>query len=68
TFYPLARAQVIHPALSEVVVRAFGNLQHPAGAPGEHGHSGQGHDHGSGHGEGHEGPKRDRGHKHDHGH
>lgn len=68
TYYPLARAQVIHPALSEVVVRAFGSLQHPAGAPGEHGHGGQGHDHGSGHAEGHDGPKRESRHKHDHGH
>jgi dihydrolipoamide dehydrogenase len=54
TFYPLARAQIIHPALSEVVVRAFGNIQHPEGAPGEHGH---GHDHGHGQGQGH-GPQR----------
>lgn len=28
-FIPMARAQVIHPAISEVVVRAFGNLSHP---------------------------------------
>jgi dihydrolipoamide dehydrogenase len=78
TFYPLARAQVIHPALSEVVVRAFANLKHPAGAPGEHGHGGHGHDHGQddghGHDEGHGGSKRDRrkghggGPGHDHGH
>jgi dihydrolipoamide dehydrogenase len=27
TYTPLARAQTIHPALSEVVIRAFGNLQ-----------------------------------------
>ncbi|NYT02782.1 MAG: dihydrolipoyl dehydrogenase [Methanosarcinales archaeon] len=27
-YMPLARSQVIHPALSEVVVRAFGNLEH----------------------------------------
>ena len=54
TFYPLARAQIIHPALSEVVVRAFGNLQHPEGAPGEHGHGhDHGHEHGDGHGHGH---------------
>jgi dihydrolipoamide dehydrogenase len=61
TFVPLARAQVIHPALSEVVVRAFGSLQHPEGAPGDHdgGHShGHSHDHGHDH-SGHE-------HSHDH--
>jgi dihydrolipoamide dehydrogenase len=67
TFYPLARAQVIHPALSEVVIRAFASLEHPGGhGHGDHGHGDQGHDHGShdgGHGHdqgGHEkkGPKR----------
>jgi len=34
SYTPLARAQTIHPALSEVVIRAFGNLQ-PVG---EHAH------------------------------
>jgi mycothione reductase len=70
TFYPLARAQIIHPALSEVVVRAFSNLQHPKGAPGEHGPA-HGHDHGHDQGNG---PKRARkeahggeGHGPDHG-
>jgi dihydrolipoamide dehydrogenase len=68
TFYPLARAQIIHPALSEVVVRAFGNLQHPEGAPGEHGHghshgNGQGHGHDQGHDQG-DGPERGHGHGH----
>ncbi|UCC92426.1 MAG: dihydrolipoyl dehydrogenase [Thermoplasmata archaeon] len=80
TFYPLARAQVIHPALSEVVIRAFASLTHPGGhGHGDHGH-GHGHDHGDGHGhggheaQGHEGPKRERrrartqGHGHYHGH
>ena len=52
TYMPLARAQIIHPALSEVVVRAFGNLQHPAGAPGAHG-QGHGHEHSHDEGEGH---------------
>ncbi len=62
TFYPLARAQIIHPALSEVVVRAFGNLQHPEGAPGEHGH---GHSQGNGHGNDQgDGPERGHGHGH----
>jgi dihydrolipoamide dehydrogenase len=38
TYLPLARAQTIHPALSEVVVGALGNLQ-PVGAHGhEHHH------------------------------
>jgi dihydrolipoamide dehydrogenase len=68
TFYPLARAQVIHPALSEVVVRAFASLQHPEGAPGAHGHGGHdhsqgGHDHDHDKGE----PKRERRQQH-HGH
>ena len=30
TYGPLARSQTIHPALSEVVVNAFGNLYDPA--------------------------------------
>ena len=38
SFLPLARAQTIHPALSEVVVGAFGNLR-PVG---DHDHH---HDH-----------------------
>ncbi|MCK5254135.1 MAG: FAD-dependent oxidoreductase, partial [Thermoplasmata archaeon] len=79
TFYPLARAQVIHPALSEVVVRAFSNLQHPGGhghGHGQGGHEGHGdgsggHDHDQG-GHGHDGPKRQQkrsqGHGNDHGH
>jgi dihydrolipoamide dehydrogenase len=66
TYMPLARAQIIHPALSEVVVRAFASLKHPEGAPGDHGHGGHGghggqdHDHGGqGHGGGeHGGPRR----------
>jgi len=29
TYTPLARSQTIHPALSEVVVNAFGNLMDP---------------------------------------
>ncbi len=29
TYMPMARSQCIHPALSEVVVKAFGNLQDP---------------------------------------
>jgi mycothione reductase len=29
TYRPMARSQVIHPALSEVVSRAFGDLRHP---------------------------------------
>ena len=79
TYMPLARAQTIHPALSEVVVRAFGNLSHPEGAPGAHG-QGHSHDHGDddGHGDSH-GPKegstgpRRQGqdqdqHRHDQGH
>jgi dihydrolipoamide dehydrogenase len=78
TFYPLSRAQIIHPALSEVVARAFGSLQHPAGAPGEHGHGGHGHEHdhgkgqghgnGGGHGKGQDGPKRERRREHEHAH
>jgi dihydrolipoamide dehydrogenase len=47
TYRPFVYAQVIHPTLSEVVIRAFGNLQHPEGAGGHHGHGG--------HGNGHEG-------------
>ncbi|MBU0491617.1 MAG: dihydrolipoyl dehydrogenase [Chloroflexi bacterium] len=38
-YYPLAWAQTIHPALSEVVVGAFGNLRHA----GEHEHAHQHH-------------------------
>jgi dihydrolipoamide dehydrogenase len=78
TFYPLARAQVIHPALSEVVVRAFASLTHPGG----HGHGDHGHGHGhddhdhdhdqGGHGGqgGHEkkAPKRRQGRSGGHGH
>ena len=37
-YLPLARAQTIHPALSEVVVGALGNLR-PVGDPHLHGHS-----------------------------
>jgi len=37
TYLPLARAQTIHPALSEVVVGALGNLQ-PVGAHAHHQH------------------------------
>jgi dihydrolipoamide dehydrogenase len=33
TFLPLARSQTIHPALPEVVVQAFGNLQSPQERP-----------------------------------
>lgn len=54
TYIPMARAQVIHPALSEAVTRAFGNLQ-PVGDG--HGHAGHNHTHG-GHGhkkKGHQG-------------
>ena len=35
TYRPIARSQIIHPALSEVVSRALGNLQHPG-----HGYNG----------------------------
>jgi mycothione reductase len=45
-YMPLARAQTIHPALSEVVIGAFGNLQ-PVGAHAHH------HDHGHDHGHDH---------------
>jgi dihydrolipoamide dehydrogenase len=41
TYLPFARAQTIHPALSEVVVGALGNLQ-PVG---EHQHTHAGHEH-----------------------
>jgi dihydrolipoamide dehydrogenase len=76
TFYPLARAQIIHPALSEVVVRAFASLTHPEGAPGDHGHGpahgsgGHGQEHGAGdHGRDHAGgPRRGRKRSHGHGH
>jgi dihydrolipoamide dehydrogenase len=37
-FFPLARAQTIHPALSEVVVGAFGNLGPVGGHRHEHAH------------------------------
>jgi dihydrolipoamide dehydrogenase len=40
-YMPLARSQIIHPALSEVVINAFANLQSPDHAH-DHGHS---HDH-----------------------
>jgi hypothetical protein len=73
TFYPLGRAQIIHPALSEVVVRAFSALQHPGGhghdhggqgAHGDGGHDDGGHDNGEheghdhGEGQGQKGPRR----------
>ncbi len=61
TFRPLVYTQVIHPALSEVVTRAFANLQHPEGAGGHHGHDHgghSGHDGHGGHGHGHEGHSR----------
>lgn len=45
-YMPLARAQTIHPALSEVVIGAFGNLR-PVGAHAHH------HDHGHDHGHDH---------------
>jgi len=42
-YMPLARSQVIHPALSEVVVRAFGNLEHVHHhEPGHDGDDGEG--------------------------
>jgi dihydrolipoamide dehydrogenase len=44
TYIPMARAQIIHPALSEVVVRAFGNMQPVGGQAHHHGH-GHGHEH-----------------------
>ncbi len=73
TFYPLARAQTIHPALSEVVVRAFASLQHPGGHGhdhGDHGHDDHDHDHG-GHdhdhgGHGHDDHDHENGHGHEH--
>ncbi len=42
-YMPLAHAQTIHPALSEVVIGAFGNLR-PVGAHSHHHHD-HGHDH-----------------------
>jgi len=36
TYEPIVTAQIIHPALTEVVARAFGSLGHPEGAPGGH--------------------------------
>jgi len=33
---PMIKAQVIHPTISEVVVQAFSNLEHPYHEPGEH--------------------------------
>jgi dihydrolipoamide dehydrogenase len=44
-YIPMARSQVIHPALSEVVTRAFGKLMPPG-----HAHA---HDHAQGHGHHH---------------
>jgi pyruvate/2-oxoglutarate dehydrogenase complex dihydrolipoamide dehydrogenase (E3) component len=41
TYLPLARAQTIHPALSEVAVGALGNLR----LAGEHQHAHEGHGH-----------------------
>jgi pyruvate/2-oxoglutarate dehydrogenase complex dihydrolipoamide dehydrogenase (E3) component len=41
TYLPLARAQTIHPALSEVAVGALGNLR----LAGEHDHTHEGHEH-----------------------
>jgi len=38
-YLPLAWAQTIHPALSEVVVGAFGNLRHAGAHVHEHGHA-----------------------------
>jgi len=67
TFYPLARAQIIHPALSEVVVRAFASLQHPGGHGHDHG-QGHGHEHSHDHDHGKKGSKRGQRQSHDHAH
>lgn len=66
TYRPLMFAQTIHPTLSEVVVRAFGNLQHAGGGP-EHGHGhGHTHNHDHEHPHDHDHP-HDDGHSHEHG-
>jgi mycothione reductase len=44
TYLPLARAQTIHPALSEVVIGAFGNLR-PVSAQGHEHHDHHSHQH-----------------------
>jgi len=52
TFLPLAKAQTIHPAIEEIMVRAFGNLRPGKGQESmfEHSHA---HHHGHSHGHSH---------------
>lgn len=47
TYMPLVRAQTIHPAMEEIMVRAFGNLRPGKGQEDQFGH--HDHDHGNGH-------------------
>ncbi len=78
TYRPFIFSQTIHPALSEVVVRAFGALQHAGPGGHEHAHEhahehGHGHEHGheQAHGDGHEHGKEhahERGHEDGHAH
>lgn len=44
TYMPIVRSQIIHPALSEVVVNAFANLS-PVGGQAQHHDQEEGHDH-----------------------
>ena len=64
-YMPLVKAQIIHPALSEVVINAFANMT-PSGHVHKHAHGdGDGHNHAHGDGEGH---KHAHGNGHGHGH
>ena len=62
TYRPFIYSQIVHPALSEVVTRAFGALQHAGPGGHEHGHD---HGHDNGHDDGHD---HGHDHAHDHGH
>lgn len=62
TYTPLARAQTIHPAMEEIMVRAFGNMR-PGRGQEKHFGGDHNHDHSNGHGEDHH---HDDGHDHSH--
>jgi dihydrolipoamide dehydrogenase len=60
-YLPLVKAQTIHPAMEEIMVRAFGNLRPGKGQEKYFGGHHGGHQHSHEHGEEHD-------HDHDHGH
>jgi dihydrolipoamide dehydrogenase len=62
-YLPLVKAQTIHPAMEEIMVRAFGNLRPGKGQEKYFGH--HGHDHSHDHDHDHE---HGNGHDHDHNH